>query len=223
MLDESSTTVDVALFPIPDCILFPGMIMPLHVFEPRYRAMVKHCVENHLPLAVAHTQKVVSPQKPNQSLEEALNSNQATYKPQQIFSAGRCELIETFDDGRMRINVHGETRVAFLEEIQTLPFMIARCEKLKDETSREEEDTFYKNEILKCIMGLASSEPALFAEFSQAHWREKSAAEFSFHIFQFIRLPSDIQQSILESTSSTERLKIILDVLNQAKRPPSNP
>ena len=30
---------DIALFPIPNCVAFPGTVFPLHVFEPRYRSL----------------------------------------------------------------------------------------------------------------------------------------------------------------------------------------
>ena len=34
-------------------MLFPGALLPLHVFEPRYRAMVKDCLETHKAMAIA--------------------------------------------------------------------------------------------------------------------------------------------------------------------------
>ncbi|HEY8427238.1 MAG TPA: LON peptidase substrate-binding domain-containing protein, partial [Sandaracinaceae bacterium] len=32
------------IFPLPSVVLFPGSVLPLHVFEPRYRAMMEDCV-----------------------------------------------------------------------------------------------------------------------------------------------------------------------------------
>ena len=37
---EEANIEEVALFPIPDLVAFPGTVIPLHVFEPRYRKMV---------------------------------------------------------------------------------------------------------------------------------------------------------------------------------------
>jgi Lon protease-like protein len=34
-------TQEIPLFPLPNCVLFPGTVQPLHIFEPRYRAMVQ--------------------------------------------------------------------------------------------------------------------------------------------------------------------------------------
>ena len=41
---EETNVEEVALFPIPDLVAFPGTVIPLHVFEPRYRKMVHDCV-----------------------------------------------------------------------------------------------------------------------------------------------------------------------------------
>lgn len=40
------------LFPLPQTVLFPECLLPLHVFEPRYRAMTKDAIETHRCIAV---------------------------------------------------------------------------------------------------------------------------------------------------------------------------
>lgn len=40
------------LFPLPNAVLFPGSFLPLHVFEPRYRVMVRDVLQGHRALAV---------------------------------------------------------------------------------------------------------------------------------------------------------------------------
>src|SRR5258706_16373803 len=41
------------IFPLPQTVLFPAALLPLHVFEPRYRAMVKDCLATHKAMAIA--------------------------------------------------------------------------------------------------------------------------------------------------------------------------
>src|SRR4051794_20492907 len=41
------------IFPLPQTVLFPGAVLPLHVFEPRYRTMVKDALSTHKAIAVA--------------------------------------------------------------------------------------------------------------------------------------------------------------------------
>ncbi len=212
---------DIALFPIPDCVSFPGTTFPLHVFEPRYRSMVKHCLENNQLLGIAHTQKVVSQGKAGQSLEEALSSNQTTYKPFPIFSAGRCELLKTLDDGRMYLQVHMESRFIKITEKQTLPFSICHCEPYLDtETSIHFPDLeTLKQKVLNRLIVMTSNVPDVQKLLASEQWAKKEATAFSFEIFALFQLEADIQQSILEMTSATERLNYLLELLNTNNRP----
>ena len=81
-----SENIEVALFPIPDVVAFPGTVVPLHVFEPRYRQLVRDCVSNDRMVGVSHVVKTIHQPAANQTLEQALSSNQATYKPREVFS-----------------------------------------------------------------------------------------------------------------------------------------
>jgi uncharacterized protein len=42
--------MEVPVFPLPRLVLFPGTLLPLHIFEPRYRAMVADCLRAESPL-----------------------------------------------------------------------------------------------------------------------------------------------------------------------------
>ena len=112
--------IEVALFPIPDSVNFPGVPCPLHVFEPRYRKMVRHCLEHHMLMGVCHTEKVLHAANNEQSLTNVLHTNQATYKPRDIFSAGPVSLLEELEDGRMVIEVDTNIRLRLQNEVQTL-------------------------------------------------------------------------------------------------------
>ena len=41
------------MFPLPEAVLFPGTLMPLHIFEPRYRRMTEQALEGSHQLSVA--------------------------------------------------------------------------------------------------------------------------------------------------------------------------
>ena len=36
----------IPLFPLPNCVLFPGVVQPLHIFEPRYKEMIADALED---------------------------------------------------------------------------------------------------------------------------------------------------------------------------------
>ena len=41
----------IPLFPL-NIVLFPGQAVPLHIFEPRYRVMTRHCIETQSPFGI---------------------------------------------------------------------------------------------------------------------------------------------------------------------------
>lgn len=211
--------IDIALFPIPNCVMFPGMVFPLHVFEPRYRSMVHYCLDTATPIGICHTQKVLRPAKSEQTPEEALHTNQATYKPHSIFSAGPCRLVETLPDGRMRIDVHIRGRFEAVRELQTLPFQIYSCSEYHDQPESLDaaaEGAELQAKVFNRLRTLTAAIPDIQASLAAEDWLEKSPQRFSFEVFRFINFKADLQQEILESRSPTERLAMVLDILNRA-------
>jgi len=207
----------VALFPIPDCVIFPGMTFPLHVFEPRYRALVKNCAESGMMLGVCHVEKVIKDAKAGQSVHKVLNSNQATYKPVSIFSAGQCVIEKTLQDGRLLVNLHAEVRLRRKQELQTLPFSIHACEEVHDGSLNAQEYRVaeqLKDKVVHRLSAIFMQFPELRETVKSPDWLEKSPARLSFEIFKYLRLSSDLQQQILEDTSPVRRLEAVLSVLN---------
>ena len=86
----------VALFPLPNAVLFPGVPLPLHIFEPRYREMVRD-VER-------------SPERLIGMVLLRGEWRKEYYGKPQIFSvgcAGRLVSVEPLPDGRYNILLHG--------------------------------------------------------------------------------------------------------------------
>ncbi|MCW2389988.1 Lon protease-like protein [Sphingobium sp. B11D3B] len=90
----------LAIFPLGGALLFPRMHLPLHIFEPRYRAMVSE--------AMAKDQRIgmIQPSGPGE--------------PAPLFSIGcmgRITEIEALDDGRFNIILAGEARFRVQREL----------------------------------------------------------------------------------------------------------
>lgn len=205
---------EVALFPIPNLVAFPGTVIPLHVFEPRYRQLVKDCIEQNRLLGVCHTRKTIRDAPKHQSAAEMLSSNQATYQPQEVFSAGPCRLIETTSDGRLLAEIHVEQRLVIKSEKQTLPYKIVLCDALLDQPEdTEAESEKLMDQIVDTLTPLVAKQSAAVAE--QLRNQELDPTTFSFEIFQYLRFDPDIMQNILETQSTFERLEMIWQIINQ--------
>jgi uncharacterized protein len=55
-MDETSGVVELPLFPL-NTVLFPGQVLPLHIFEPRYQQMIRRCLAEDLPFGVVLIRK----------------------------------------------------------------------------------------------------------------------------------------------------------------------
>jgi len=213
--------IEVALFPIPNSVNFPGVPMPLHVFEPRYRKMVKYCIDHNVMMGVCHTEKVVHAKTRDQTQEEILSSNQSTYKPCAVFSAGAVELLDETDDGRMAIIVNFETRLKLQKERQTLPFNIWTCELYEDEQIDDDDlvgslrQSYEK--IMQRVMTISHGNDEFQKMLAGDHWQNMSPVEFSFLVNGLFAMPAEIKQNLLEMRRPQERLDAILKMVNSIK------
>lgn len=109
------------VFPLPNTILFPGMALPLHVFEQRYRELVAHCLEGSRALGVAMLQP---------GFEEDYEGQPPIYP---VMGAGVIVAEEELDDGRWNIIVQGTDRVRLLDELPLQrSFRLLRVERLHE-------------------------------------------------------------------------------------------
>ena len=208
--------IEVALFPIPNVVAFPGTNLPLHVFEPRYRQLVNDCVSEHRMVGVSHVIKTIHQPKQSQSPEEALRSNQATYKPRPVFSAGYCEIIETTPDGRIIANVLMSQRLTLVDELQSLPYRIVACVPVEDaeDPSAIGNNSKLRSSINNRLIELVGTQNSdMVRELQDPAWSQLEPSDYSFKIFQLLRFDADIMQSILEAQSVNARLEMIWELL----------
>lgn len=209
--DNKNTKLhQVAIFPIPSMVSFPGITVPLHVFEPRYRSMIKHCESEPIMIAVAHTKKALNQNK-KKSFSSSLNQNLSSYEPQDIFSAGFCETTETTEDGRLHVLVNVSIRLKLIEITQQVPFIIGSCQVLEDLETDDLQLTIDRmqeiNELLQAIS--KSQSPELYDILKQDEWLNMTPQEFSFLVFKYFRFEADFMQQVLEQITVMDRLDLI--------------
>ncbi len=208
--------IEISLFPIPGSVSLPFSKTSLHVFEPRYRKMIKDSIEAHRRIGVAHTQKVIAEAKtpPGASLKEVLNSNQKTYSAHPIFSAGFAEIKETLPDGRMMVEITMDSRYQILQEIQQIPYKVVLCEPFNDEN--ETGDAVLRNELDQALLNIVDeTTQELKTLLNSREWADQSFLEYSFKIYSLVGCDPDILQKVLEMKSSTARVQFLKDVLTR--------
>jgi len=106
--DLAQALTALPIFPLPKTVLFPGAVLPLHIFEPRYRAMIRDCLAEHKALAVALIRE---------------HGDRDAHDHPAIETVAGVGLIVNhvkLADGRYDILVHGQARVR-LEELPFVP------------------------------------------------------------------------------------------------------
>lgn len=96
----------ISIFPLTGAVLYPGLQLPLHIFEPRYRALVSD--------ALARDRRVgmIQPQRPEDGSPLFA-----------IGCLGKIGEVEAMEDGRFNIVLEGERRFRLLRELDvTTPF-----------------------------------------------------------------------------------------------------
>jgi Lon protease-like protein len=213
---NNNETLEIALFPIPNQVTFPNSAVPLHVFEPRYRKMINDCIENKMRIGVCHIQKVLHAVAKKESLEEALKSNQSTYEPQWVFSAGFCELKETTEDGRLLVEIKTDRRYLRKKRLQEVPYQVYACEPYIDEDSDPKEGEAYRQKLDRFLLKFAQNQKdQRLLDFLQAdQWLDLTEEQYSFKFFQIFQFDPDISQEILELKSVAKRLDFACRLLS---------
>ncbi len=100
--------VRLPLFPL-NTVLFPGQMLPLHIFEPRYRTMINQCIERETPFGVV-------------LIQEGREVG-ADAVPHRVGTSARITDTERLEDGRMHIVIAGEARFRILQLYHDLPYL----------------------------------------------------------------------------------------------------
>jgi ATP-dependent Lon protease len=178
----------IPLFPL-NVVLLPGENLPLHIFEPRYRRMVKECLEKKAPFGMLL------------ALPDGLAHVGC--------SAEVLNVAKRYEDGRMDILTLGRDPYRVMELFQDDPLLEGTVEYLEDEDSisdaRKQKEVTDLYEVCHTLLfsgmpaGLPQSSPELL----------------SFAVAS--ALPIDLlwKQQILELRSEAERLERLLRYLRE--------
>jgi Lon protease-like protein len=111
------TLTRLSVFPLAGALLFPRMQLPLHIFEPRYRAMVTDSLARDRRIGM------VQPKAPGD-------------RPLlfEIGCVGRIAEVEALDDGRFNLVLEGLSRFRIVRELDvTTPFRQVEAELVADD------------------------------------------------------------------------------------------
>ena len=193
---------ELPLFPLPDVVLFPQEVLPLHIFEPRYRMMLRTVLESDRRFGVVR------------------------WDPQEgaMAEVGCCAEIlqhQTQPDDRSNIVTLGQQRFRLLEVVREAPFKVGLVSWIEDDqpdnhdalSQLATEVTSALRDVVELtgkLMGKPTSLPNDLPDLPR---------ELSFWIGSHLGGPvADQQQALLEITDTHERLQQEFELLDETRR-----
>jgi ATP-dependent Lon protease len=108
----------VPVMTLPNTVLFPQSLLPLHIFEPRYRAMLRDVLATNRLFAIAHLDA-------HRSTEPG-----AIEPPHRIASIGIVRACQEADDGTSNLLLQGVCRVEIREILREMPYRLISVQPL---------------------------------------------------------------------------------------------
>lgn len=171
------------LFPL-DVVLFPGMALPLHIFEPRYQELIGECLEHDAPFGVVR------------AVEDGL--------AQIGCSAQVVTVVKKYNDGRMDILTRGLQRFEIVELNQDRSFLQADVTFLTDGPdagSDEKKKAFDLHHTLLLMAASGETIPTL----------DPPGEFLSFYLISQLPVDLDFKQTILAMPTESKRLATLIE------------
>ncbi len=183
----------LSIFPLPGAILFPGLALPLHIFEPRYRALASDALARDRRIAM------IQPQRPGEDAP--------LYA---VGCVGRIGEVEAHEDGRYNLILVGETRFRVLRELDvSTPFRQVEAEAIEDDDI----------EALAAIERAAFEQEARAFADAQGYsvdWDSVSRLDDQTLIngvSQIAPFDNAAKQALLEATSLSQRCELLIQLM----------
>jgi Lon protease-like protein len=193
----------VPVMPLPGALLFPHALLPLHIFEPRYRAMLRHALAQHRMFCVALL-------KPHcvewNSIDDFFH----------IASVGLIRACVEQSDGTSNLILQGLERVRFRGFQQESPFPIATIESLESDSARSVETEALAEKVLELYSNLKGDGPRQLPPKVDRYLSDLSDPEMLADLVAstFVSDPLN-RQRVLEELSVNQRLRLVIQYLRE--------
>lgn len=194
----------VPIFPLPNVVFFPRTLLPLHVFEQRYREMTREALAGDRQIVMVLLRE---------GWETQYEGRPAVHE---IACLGRIQSYEVMEDGRYNIVLSGVSRVRLLREVNHTPYRLAEVELLQD--APPDDDSC---EIVDRRNHLAG----LFSRFAELANRGVLGApgivtRLSFESLvnmaaSSLNIPAEEKQELLEMNEVVDRCDVLIPVLQR--------
>ncbi len=207
----------VKLFPLPNFVLFPHLMQPLHIFEPRYRQMTKEAVESDQILAMALLQP---------DWEDNYLGSPAIYPEVCVAKILTHDLLE---DGRYDLIVRGLKRGKIITELESDKLYRSARIELLEETHLDNESLggTFRQQMFSRVSAWLPNQKSFLEQLKTLVDNEISLAIFCDILAFALPFPVEFKQELLAELDVERRAIILLkrlkNLTSSLKKPPFPP
>jgi Lon protease-like protein len=193
---------EIPVMPLPGALLFPHALLPLYIFESRYREMLEHALNHHRMFSVA----LIKPEH-------------AQWRtPEDFFHIAGLGLIRACvgrSDGTSNLILQGLERVRFTGFEQASPFPIARIDMLESDSVSSVETEALAAKVLELYSKLKGNGRQLPAKVDQ-YLSDLSDPEMLADLVASTFINDALRrQRVLEELSVKQRLRLVIQYLRE--------
>jgi Lon protease-like protein len=199
----------VRLFPLPNLVLFPGAVQPLHIFEPRYRQMTADALAGDRLIALV---------LPMPGWEKDYAGKPALHD---VACVGRIGAEQQLADGRFNLLLHGLRRIRIIEEVsQAKLYRAARVEFL-DEAAYSDvaEEAVFRQRLREHAPEWFGGQTELRDQFLGLIDSDLGLGVLIDLIAFALPLDPEFKQMLLEELNVPQRFERLLHQLSISRRP----
>jgi uncharacterized protein len=190
----TATVTRLAIFPLSGALLFPRMMLPLHIFEPRYRAMVQE--------ALSRDQRIGMIQPRGEGEPPPLYA---------VGCIGKIANVEAMEDGRYNIMLEGLTRFRLVRELSVdTPFRQVEAEIIVGDDVHETLGLANRASLERESRRFADSQGYAVDWESVSRLDDESLVN---GIAQIAPFDSAAKQALLETNSLADRAELIVQLM----------
>ena len=193
--------IEIPIFPLPNVVLFPRTVLPLHIFEPRYKQMVGDALGGSRKIGMVLLQP---------GWESGYHGNPEVFE---TGSAGVITECKSLEEGRYDLLLSGRDRFRILEFIQETPYRIARVQWLKEVLPSDREASDIATQLTLNFNQL--NQESVSSEMSLDLLEKLDFATLVNSICSSLSLSVYDKQQLLEMDNLKTRARAILAVLKQ--------
>jgi Lon protease-like protein len=191
--------VEIPLFPL-SVVLFPHMPLPLHIFEERYRQMMRDCEDEGISFGVVAIREGVEAMGP------------AT--PHPVGTLAQLRKVEKLDDGRYNLLVVGASRFRIVGVSTRKPYLVGEVEYLQD-TDGDLVSADLARQVGTAFRGYAGTLRQLAGQDPAAIELPDDPELLSYLVSATLQVEIARKQELLEMDAAGERLRGCLALLRR--------